>query len=328
MNTHSIYNRKAFGLDNRVWIVLLLTIILSLGLLSYSMMKKKECIPVDFMAKSLGKNNDSVFVVGESVSFISNFNSPDVKWEFGDNSPKLYGASVDHVFLTEGYFFVSAGLNRDCQKIKKVHIIKAIATEQTSAIPNGSEIEGPASTVAQRPETFTCLVTADYWEWSIANLPGVKTGQKVKLSFPAKGPYTVWVTLNHDRTKRYPKEIIVEDSIAPLIPKPEDLGPLVPETLKNNIPISEEMFKTYMQKVVAGEYNVHDFDNFLFFGGSTMVVLNGHEKKPEHFDVVCGELKHKKRPQRVLWKKTIEITKVVFHKDANNCIASIDIDYE
>ena len=59
MNSNRILTRKTFGLDHRVWRVMIVLFVLATGLYSYKLIDKPKCTQVDFKIKTI--DNDSVY---------------------------------------------------------------------------------------------------------------------------------------------------------------------------------------------------------------------------------------------------------------------------
>ncbi|CAN5755812.1 hypothetical protein BH11BAC4_BH11BAC4_22280 [soil metagenome] len=334
MSNYNVYTKKAYGLDNKVWRVMLITIILSFGLLSYSLVSRKECVPVDFVIKALEDHGEHIYMTGEELVFKVTSQTTDITWDFGDNRPKAYGNDVVHKYNTEGDFFVTAGTGRGCEKFQKITIRKAVDKEKQSNIAPGTEIAGPTTSVVGRQETFFSLVTADSYEWSVSKMGGIKTEATFKLTFPVSGTYTVQVTLDHDRTKRYTKEIVVNDSVKqklidPVLPNlPEITGPGVaplPEARPTMI-ISEPIFQVYLENVIAGLYTVNNFDDYLCNRGKTPATLNG---KLMDFAAVCQKLNGLTKKQAVFFNKSVKIKSVSIQRNGgNDCVTMLVIKYK
>ncbi len=360
MSNNSVYTRRIKGLDRKVWLVMILTIVLSLGLLSYTVFNKKECIPVDFVITVLpGESRDSIYFVGETLFFKSSTLATDISWDFNDGSEQAFGKNVSHKFKTEGDYIITVSTGLGCEAVRRITIKKAIGPE-VKPLANytiGGEIEGPVKIMTGREARFICIVSADSYEWSIENLPLMtRTGPTAKFIFPRPGKYLVQVMLDKDRNKRFGKEIEVEeadidDGSKPkrLLPKDTDVfkpyDPPQHETRKEelvakpaadtpvvvappankSIYIADRVFLSYLEKVVNKEMAVADFDKYLCGGGGTPVVVNGDQKSPKTFAWLCNELSAKKK-KLVIFSKTIKVESAQLHR-INGCVTLIDVKY-
>lgn len=360
MSNNSVYTRRIKGLDRKVWVVMILTIVLSLGLLSYTVFNKKVCTPVDFVIKVLpGESSDSVYFVGETLIFNSSSTATDISWDFSDGSEQAIGKDVSHKFQTEGDYIITVSTGLGCETARRITIKKAIQPEAKpfANYTTGGEIEGPAKIMTGREARFICIVSADHYEWSIENYPQMtRTGPTPKFIFPRPGKYLVQVMLDNDRNKRFGKEIEVEeveivDGSKPkrLLPKDTDAfkpyDPPQHETVKveqvakpaadtpvvvaapanKSIYVADRVFLNYLEKVVSKEMTVADFDKYLCGGGGTPVVVNGDQKSPKTFAWLCNELSAKKK-KLVIFNKTIKIESAQLHR-INGCVTLIDVKY-
>jgi len=332
MNPNKIFTRQLMGLDYRVWRVLLILVIVCLALVSYRLIDLKKCTPVNFLIKTIAVHTDSVYGIGESLSFIASTSQDEITWDFGDNSDKVTGQYVTHAFSSEGSYKVSASTGTSCQTIKQITVKKAVVVKpKDDGSFAGEEIVGPVSTMEGNEEIFTFMVTADFYEWSIANFPKMtRTGSSAKFQFPGAGKYTVQVTLDHDRTKRYTKEVTVEARPNEKSPIPDNIKPLLPDDVKplpdpnKNVKISDAIFMSYLQKVVDKKMAARDFDNYLCYKGETKVVSNGELMS---FNAFCDEISGKTR-RKFLGRTKIKIQSAEMRRDTEGCVNIIEVKYK
>ena len=325
-----ILTRKTAGLDHRVWRTMLLLFILAAGLLSYTLIDTPKCTPVDFKIKTI--DNDTLYETGEILSFSSSRFEKDISWDFNDNGTKGEGTFVTHRFTTEGKYFIKVTVNSDCQLIRPITIRKAVPDEKDNKI----QIEGNSSTFVGVSESFSSLQTAKKYDWNVENHPeyASQNGIVATYKFSEPGDYTLILTLDNDRFKKYQKSIHVVENEAPPKPaaaRPEkiekliDLDKLKPVTTF----ISEPTFSEYLEKVVEGDFLAKDFDNYLCSKGKTPVIMNGKSSKQVTFEQACAELNRKKNSKWLgLKKKLIKIKSVRLNRDEENCITLIEIKYE
>ena len=333
MKSKRIYTRQLFGLDYRVFRVIFAIIILAIGLLSYRLLDKKECSPVFFLIKTITPHTDSTYIAGESLSFIAKAAKTEVTWDFGDNSAKVTGQYVSHKFLSTGTFTVIASTGVSCETFQKIIVkLPSEFTKSNEAVNPGEEIIGPFATSTGIAESFTCMVAANYYEWSIPNYPKmVRTGSTAKFIFPAAGKFLVQVTLDHDRTKRYTKEITVEapQVVKPLVP--ENLKPLIPNEVQPlpdpktfSVKISDAAFTEYLSQVIDKKMAAPDFDRYLCYKGETKVVSNGDVIS---FNAFCAEISGKKRRKFIIGKTKIKIKSAILRRDSDGCVNIIEVKY-
>jgi PKD domain len=350
MLAKSIFTRQQLGLDYRIWRVMLIISVLSLSFLSYRILDSKKCIPVNFIIKTITAHADSTYNVGEILSLISSANKDETTWDFGDNTGKVTGQYVTHIYKAAGTYKITASTGSTCEKVMKI----AIATpttiiESSTNLISGEEIVGPILTITGKDALFTCMVTAKVYEWSITNYPKLtQTGPSAIFQFPTPGKYIVEVTLDNDREKRYTKDINVEaEAVKPVTtttdpaelkqlisPKispmtiPEKLLPAeavvaAPEKNKT-VTITDAIFKDYLGKVIDKKMTAADFDSYLCYKGDTKVILNGDLMT---FNAMCGEISGKKKSKMVLWKKSIKIKTAEMRRDTDECVNIIEIKF-
>ena len=314
------------GLDYRVWRVLLVMVIISLGLLGYRFMEEKKCKPVSISIKSINEHTDSIFLAGETLTFIALTEANDVSWDFGDHSAKESGQYIKHQYQSNGVFYITASTGKSCEATRQI-TIKPITEIQQKAdkVVTGEEIIGPSSTFTGKEEMFSCMVSANTYDWSIPNYPKmVRTGPSAKFQFPGANKYIVQVTLDQDRTKRYSKEITVEDPPKAKVEMPQKIVPLIPGNLqvKKTIKIADNIFRGYLEKVVNKEMKVEDFDDYLCDKGDTKTLVNG---RLTTFAGLCEEISGGTR-RKLIGKRKIKIDSAVMRRDGA-CVSSIEVQF-
>jgi hypothetical protein len=328
MKTYKVYTRRSMGLDLRVWRVMLLLCIASLGLLSYRFIGTKKCTPINFSVKALTEHTDSVFAAGESISFITT-STKEVNWDYGDNSPDESGQYVTHRFVKPGTYTITAFTSANCETAKRITIATMISRHSHDEFIPGQEIVGTNTTKPGEEEIYTCMVPAKDYEWSIPNYPKmVRTGSSAKFQFPGPGKYTVQVTLDNDRNKRFSKDVTVEAPVAKPAASviPDKIVPLVPDNLKApaTIKIANDIFASYLAKVIDKKMTVADFDDYLCDKGDTKAFLNGNITT---FTAVCEEISGKKK-KKLFSKRSIRITSALMQRDKSGCVTMVTVNYE
>ena len=334
MNSERILTRKTLGLDHRVWRAMIVLFVLSIGLLSYTLIDKPKCTPVDFKIKTI--DNDSVYTTDEILSFSTLRFEKNVTWDFGDNSPAGTGTFITHRFATEGKYFIKVTVNSDCQFIKPITVRKAVVETASTK----EQIDGHPSTFVGASETYTSLLTAGNYDWTVENHPeyAVLNGQSVNYKFSSPGDFTIKLTLDKDRFKIYRKSVTVVENEKPKpvekIDKLIDYEKLekldkVEKAAAVKTGISEQTFSEYLGKVVAGQFAAKDFDDYLCSEGKTPTIINGKADRQVTFEQACAALNGKHRSKFLgLGKKAIRIKSVRLNRNKDNCITLIEIKYE
>jgi PKD domain len=329
MKSKRILTRKIAGLDYRVWRVMILVFIIPAGLLGYKLMDKEKCAPIDFKIKAIS-DNDSVYYTNDILSFRTLAAEKNVTWDFDDKTGIVEGAFVTHRFATDGKYFIRVTVNATCEFVKPVTIKKAIVEETDS---NKERITGNDKTFVRTPETFTCSQTAESYEWKVSEHPeyGTRTEATTTYKFEQPGDYTIELTLNKNRLKKYTKSIKVAGIPKLINDKPEPPPPVTGGGRPNpsKIIISESTFKEFLEKVISGVYFEDDFYKYLCAEGATPVIFNAKKNKPVSFSEACKDLqKRVSKNFTGIGKRAKKIESVKLIRDAKLCITSIEINYD
>ena len=234
MNANRIYTRKILGLDNMVWMFMILIIIMAIGLLSYRLVDRKECIPFTFNIKAPTMHTDGIFYTDETLSFSASLNTQNIQWDFGDNSRSEAGQYVSHRFTKEGKYFVTASTVPGCETIQEINVkapLSAPLAFDSTTVDAGEKIIGHTTTFTGTTEVFVCSEIGTSYDWAIVNRPSItpkSLGSTASFLFPNAGNYTVQVTVDNDRNKRYFKDITVENVASPRNEAPQNIPRLIP----------------------------------------------------------------------------------------------------
>lgn len=335
MGSNSIYTGKIRGLDRKVWLTMICLMLLSITILGYNLAVKKECPAIHFTHKSTeNETPGNTYKAGEPVIFRAITTAKNISWDFGDNSETVREILTQHTFNKEGEYLVKLNAGLDCFESQKIIILKA---DKPSNAPTGKEIQGNASTLTQQEEIYTCVVTADLYEWEVDEHPemGIQNGYRARFRFTTPGTYIIKVRLNRDPALRYTKEVVVEEEkkLLPDLPMPAPPVPAEPEkvTEPETKFIPDETLQNMFQQVVNGEdYKTLKFEDYLCGGLTTPVKVNKND--PKAFNLVCQELKGKMRNKYMISThkdRPVQIDKISVRRDTKtNCIEWIEIHYK
>ena len=159
MTSNRIFTKQIMGLDYRVWRVMLILSILSLGLLSYRLLDSKKCIPENFSIKTIVTHTGNTYNAGETLSFISSANKDEITWDFGDNTEKASGQYVTHTYQNSGSYKITAstGAGASCETVQSIQVIQAVVSpEANNNMVTGEEIVGPVLTLTGKYFQFAC----------------------------------------------------------------------------------------------------------------------------------------------------------------------------
>lgn len=293
MNPNRIFYRKTRGLDNGVWILIIVMMVLSLGLFSFFLVRHTECIPFSII---ISPDSDSANYTGKTLYFdvSSAARNRDITWDFGDSAMSETGIHVPHQFTRAGKFFITASLSSECNVVREIMIVKDPRDNNSVGT-----ILAPANIEVGKVAEFTCLKYAKSFEWRVMNHDGIKStitpanGKVARFIFPAGGPYTIQVKLDGEVGERLVKDIFVSGGYVPktvtqpahtiVIPKglqqQQQKPPQVvtEQPAKRQIfPVTEGNFKDKLKDVLADnaqKLSLEDFNDYLEDGGDTKVML-------------------------------------------------------
>lgn len=350
-----IYTRSRMGIDNKVWLTLLITALISVGLFSFKIATTEPCYDINLTLKGVVEhpyaNN---YFIGETIIFKANMKKAQkVEWDFGDGTPVRIGEKATHSFIKEGNFLVTATVNGKCMQSLNVHISQvamSVGGTTTSATADPNAIIGKDFAAAGELSIYQTTVNAGAYEWTVegnAAFPP-KNGNKVSYSFTDPGTYIVTLKLDNDDSKIYRKTVIVSsnpaaaqgasiDELPPLpLPAPPtgsganpDAGGASAETPaaaeKKFELIPDPIIKNQLQDVVEGKETLENIAKNMCDGMNTKVRGNG--KIYANLTLFGEELKGKKGMLGLGGKRKIKSVHAN-RETGNNCIYRLDVEYK
>lgn len=357
-----IFTRQILGLDQSVWLTMIILFVLSAGLLSYKLIDRNKCTAFSIKIGSRAHFTDSVYYTDNNIFFKANSSNDDVTWTFGEKYREAAkGLAVTHKFMARGKYYISASINGKCETGQWITVENKPDNSQIKDnTPEIKEILGADSTFQGMEEEFFSPALADSsYEWVVLFHPemGTQNEETAKFRFPNSGKYTIQLTLDHIRIKSYTKEIFVEelqkkvlkskemdegDIEKIIIAKKKEIGKIVPPppvvepaivvapAEPKIIRIGEKLFRNELQLLVEEKKTEDDFYKYLCSKGSTPVILNSKKDKSRTFSQLCKELKGKKGKSWIVLKggsitiKSVKLTRDEINKD---CINLIEVEY-
>src|SRR5215217_1348418 len=154
MNADNLYTRTRMGLDSKVWLVLLVTLILSGALLGFKMATREVCAPVTIVITNNDNPVAARYYPQDRLTFAAQMaGAKEVVWDFGDNTPVVTGRTQIHTFGNPGSYFVTVTVNGKCKEFVNVVISNKVAATvmTTASVTEGQEIAGPDAPKAGEP---------------------------------------------------------------------------------------------------------------------------------------------------------------------------------
>jgi PKD repeat protein len=346
--------KRKMGLDRQVWFTMLIVSIISLGLAAYKTVTDKPCAPLNIEISGINIGRDESYFVNDVVSFsvsIRNNPSQNISWDFGDNTPVIKGAHVNHIYARDGAFTVTATTNGNCTDIKVVNVRKQLIRRQVigNQVLTSQIMEGNFTPRVNERINYRCLVTASSYEWRILdrnNFP-IQTTREAMFSFASPHPYILQLKLDNDISKTFTRTIYVapifstnsevqEPSPSIHIPPAPNPTPTPtpnpnPPTNPTTVPrpsvdttqkiakfkeVSEGHFRRLLEGVLEGTKDVHDFDELLCEGVRTHVIIND-ETNWRFFEDLCNMIRGKKNNRKIDWIKV--------NRDDNKCVINLQV---
>ncbi len=351
-----IYTRSKMGIDNRVWLTLLVTVILSVGLFGFKIATTEPCFEVNLSLKGVVEhpfaNN---YFVGEGIIFKAEMKKgQNVEWDFGDGTSVKQGAKVTHSFSQEGNFLVTATVNGKCMQSVNVHISQVGSPAPSVTQPaDPNSIIGKDFAAAGELSIYQTGATAGAYEWTIEgnDVFPPRNGNKVSYSFTEPGTYIVKLKLDNDEAKVYRKTVIVSmnssdakgaglDDLPPLpLPAPpkengsagnaaapgstEEKEEAAAERKIELIP--DPILKNQLQDVIEGKESLENLAKYMCDGMNAKVKGNG--KIYASLSLFGEELKGKKGMLGLGGKKKIKSVHAN-REVGSNCIFRLDVEYK
>ncbi|HTN45461.1 MAG TPA: PKD domain-containing protein [Flavipsychrobacter sp.] len=337
-NGKSIFTRTKANIDTRVWLTLIITTILSTGLLAYKIADNVHCVPFDIVVKGYTAGKEKSFYLGNSIHFTTTFvGKGEIVWDFGDKG-KATGAAVSHAYQHEGTFIVSATVSGKCVETYKLSVVRLEQIKSANSVSMDNPISGPEVIYTGDPASFTSALAADRYEWSVLNSPEfpVQTSASATFSFPVAGTRIIELRLDGDASKIYRKNIQVlpQQKTAEALPMPTGSDPLPPvlpppshaqeELAEEKEPakpkvmiIPNEEFRNLFEAATSGSKDVQSITQYLCNGDKTKVLLNGTE-----WETVGSFM------QKIYNKKKFDIKSVEAVRDESNCVTILKIKYK
>jgi hypothetical protein len=139
MKSYDIFTRKSWGLDIRVWLVMLALSFVSLGLIAWRFVDKTgeaPCVPlkITINGKVYDTGNETVNVVSDTFAVdedlllsTSPSSKSDITWKLSEKIYKEQGIYFNHRFPSEGRYNIVAATDNNCVSSIVVYVKKARA---------------------------------------------------------------------------------------------------------------------------------------------------------------------------------------------------------
>lgn len=348
-------NEKGFTLklDRKVILTFFMVMIASLLLFAFKLATNVEChlINIKTSTNSAMKHLKDQYFSGEVIQMsASSKGAKGYEWDFGDGTPKANSQATSHAYIKPGNYVVQVKINDKCVEFKEILIVNSAQTTNAMMDAMKSDmpfIMGPEVVTAGEAITFQdASAGSSVWEWSILNTPDIamQTGVNATFTFPVPGTKIIYLKTNGDANRIAQKTITViakqqagaampeaqMPSPAPMpMPMPqrqmpkeeeEEEATVVEEKKKEEKPVVAVLpdmeFKNMIEGLTNGKVTVEAINAYLCNGTATKVHKNGDWDTWGNF------------ARDIAGKKRVDIKSVIVHRDENNCVVTLDIEYK
>ena len=334
MNSSNLYTRTRLGLDSRVWMVLIITILISAALFGFKMATHQPCQVIEIMMNNNDVQIEGKFFPQDRISFEANMaGTKEVVWDFGDGTPTAKGKTIIHSYGNPGSYFVTAIINGKCKEFIPI-VISTRFLPTVAGTGNNmpmADITGPDAPKAGEPAAYATSLNSTTYEWNVLNSPEYPTQKTPVVNFTFNTPGAKTLELKLDGGKIYRKTIqVLPGDVMPQQPidngvpdmggittQPEDPTPELPSGPKSTF-IADEVFKQMFEAVAKGDKDASSFNQYLCNGSQTKVRDNGDSW------TTVGEFCSK-----IHDKKKYDIKSVTTVRDPNDkCVLQLQIKYK
>ncbi len=277
-NSHSIFTKSRMGLDNRVWLSMIIVLIISASICGFKAITNVNCESFEISTSAIRQGTNNIFYVGETITFsVSVQSNRQLRWDFGDGTPlQPGGKTIQHSFLKENNFTITCILNNKCEQSVLVGIVPTPTKPTTTGTTSftGDAIIGIDTVYVGITAHFSTPITAKYsYQWSVQTSPNmpIVTTAGADFTFYKEGLQTLGLKI--DGNKSYSKSIVVLNKKSVVVSKNSE-GDVVPALKPFPIPPS---ITSILPSSGGSGANVTISGNFLL--GAKFVSFGGIEAK-------------------------------------------------
>lgn len=238
MSTAPVLTRRIVGMDYRIWLTMLVTCFISLGLLRYQQItnyqvSNKAC--ADTITVN-GKEGIAICYINRLATFgIQTNGAAKVVWDFGDGSAEVKGSLVSHKFIKAGNYRVVASVNGNCNSEEEV----TVKNPPNPDLNKPQKIEVKIFQDPTNPKVGSTVtlegvpnipINVNSYEWKLfnaRNAPIVKKDSAAIFTFNRPGKYIVQLIINNDPSLIVKKLIEVVAVAPPMSEVPNNAGSVV-----------------------------------------------------------------------------------------------------
>src|SRR5690606_32041396 len=132
MSTNFTYCKKIAGFDISIWLVMISTILISVLLVGFKILKPVELAPltITIVGENQSARDNNEYRIGERI-YLKALGAEDavVHWDMGDGTIKDTINHLDYIYSNAGTYTVIASSAKGKQKTKATIIVLAASTQ-------------------------------------------------------------------------------------------------------------------------------------------------------------------------------------------------------
>lgn len=243
MNVASINTQMITGLDYRVWLVMVSSWLICIGVFGYNHLRnnigESQPCPASASISVDGNKGEAIAICQPNRLAIFRLDvapGAKVQWKFDDGKGQVTGSVAQHSFSSEGNYRVIALVNGRCEYKKEVLVKAVISIEpiQKTVIIFADSLKAMAGSQIR----FSGVTNFDAvsYQWTVLPTNDVENGEVVSFAFMQAGKYTVKLVVDSDAANSDQKTIEIvalsQPTLSPIVPggmpNLKDLGALIP----------------------------------------------------------------------------------------------------
>ncbi|OLY94427.1 hypothetical protein SAMN05444008_10128 [Cnuella takakiae] len=216
MHNHPNFSGKLMRLDRRVWLVMGVTLLLSMLLLGFKSLGKRNCAALQVTVDGKQETGVAVRKPKTMVQFSVNAASGQAIWNFDDGTGVLKGNRVIHQFVRDGNYRVVAYLPGGCTYEQFVSVRNLSFLNQSASVEIDILEEPVKPKVGDLVHFYGITnVPAKRYEWRLLeSSDSAQYGTVAVFHFPNPGTYKVHLKLDNDPRKVRVKMVTIKADIA------------------------------------------------------------------------------------------------------------------
>jgi hypothetical protein len=205
MNATNFFTRRILGMDYRVWGVMLLVCLLSVGLYGYKQIKfsiinDRPCPPDTIAINGKRVEDLAICYLNRYYQFaIQSVATSKVEWKFKDDTNVEQGQIVYHKFIQEGIYRITATINGRCEFVAEVEVVNyPLNNQKKPAVEIHTDPKHPTIGSVVKFHCVSDVLFISSYEWKVLETNEVQKDAVPAFTFREEGIYTIQLVINDD----------------------------------------------------------------------------------------------------------------------------------